>query len=251
MLVAGSATTLLLSTVGLALTGAIAAGVQPTPAPAPSQATPGRNLFATHCAQCHEASGAGRPPVFPALRGNDRLRDLDHVLRLVRRGRGAMPPSQLTPAEVAAVAAYVRGAWGNAYGAVDTARALAMIDTIDRTPAPTDVGTAWYTTEQASRGEKLYKELCGSCHGESFTPDDFSPGLTGAAFDWRWKERTVLDLFETTRTTMPPDAGGSLDPDTALDVVAFLLSANGFAAGTSPLSRDAPLERMKLARPAR
>ena len=47
---------------------------------------------------------------------------------------------------------------------------------------------------------------------------------------------------------MPPDAGGSLDPAVALDIVAFLLKANGFPAGPVPLTPDGPLDRLPLTR---
>lgn len=107
----------------------------------------------------------------------------------------------------------------------------------------------WYTKAQAGRGQDLYKKRCAACHGVTFVPDDFSPGLTGAAFDWRWRARTAYDLFEVIRTTMPPGEEGSLGPRATAEIVAYLLQANGFPSGTRELSAEREnLERMRLKR---
>lgn len=102
----------------------------------------------------------------------------------------------------------------------------------------------WYTKAQARRGQDLYKKQCAACHGVTFVPDDFSPGLTGAAFEWRWKARTAYDLFEAIRVTMPPGEAGSLGPRSTAEIVAYLLQENGFPSG----SRELPAEREELER---
>ncbi|HVL69708.1 MAG TPA: PQQ-binding-like beta-propeller repeat protein [Vicinamibacterales bacterium] len=105
----------------------------------------------------------------------------------------------------------------------------------------------WYTRAQAQRGRIAYDARCASCHGKDFSPDDYATGLAGAAFDWRWRDRTVFDLFEITRTTMPPGEVGTLTPRTTADIVAYLLQANGYPAGRVELPADpAAMGRMRL-----
>ncbi len=211
----------------------------------------GAAIYAARCSMCHGSSGKGNPPLVPSLRGDANLRDLALVVSRIHEGRGAMPPFRsLGEGEIAAVASHVRTAWDNGFGEVTAADVSALLQGGDRkagtSAAPLPIA---YTEEQATRGQALYQDYCASCHGTDYQPDDFAPGLTGAAFDWRWKDRTVFDLYETIRTTMPPDAAGSLDSRTAIDIVAALLKANAFAAGPTEL-RSVPeaLQVMRLKR---
>lgn len=259
-----------------------------TPPPSAQAGAKGATIYNTYCVGCHMPAGQGMVPAIPKLKGNDNLRDTAHVVRMIHTGRGAMPPfKHLKPEEMAAVATHVRTAFGNTYGAVTTAQvkgALAAPRPAPEKPAPTRPATAtpavpkapgkgapppmppkgpakrtaavpapspagWFTAEQAARGKPLYEQHCGKCHGTDFVPDDFATGLKGAAFDWRWKERTVYDFYETTRTTMPPGEGGTIGPRTTADIVAYILQVNGFAAGASELPADpAKLQQMPLRR---
>jgi cytochrome c peroxidase len=83
------------------------------------------------CVNCHQADGKGVPGVFPPLAGNPRVQEGDgsYVAHTIIHGRSGeisvhgkvfnavMPPvgtqQGLSDAEIAAVASYVRGAWGN------------------------------------------------------------------------------------------------------------------------------------------
>ncbi len=69
----------------------------------------GEKIFQTNCASCHGPGGEGVPPMFPALKGNDNLKDKAFVIERILKGKGAMPPfSRLSDREIAAVASYVR-----------------------------------------------------------------------------------------------------------------------------------------------
>ncbi len=106
----------------LAAGGRLSAERTPKAPAANGKAESGEALYRRLCAGCHQPDGRGRPPTFPALAGNRTLADADHVIRTILHGKPgtAMPPfgTQLNDAQVAAVASYVRTAWGNDYGPV-------------------------------------------------------------------------------------------------------------------------------------
>ena len=93
-----------------------------------------------------------------------------------------------------------------------------------------------YTAEQAKRGEKIYAENCGFCHGDDLKGSDFIPALTGADFFGSWKGKSAGDLFEKINQTMPATAPGSLTPAQSADSVAYMLSVAKYPAGTTELS---------------
>jgi mono/diheme cytochrome c family protein len=84
----------------------------------------GSSIYAKRCVTCHAANGHGGGP-FPALAGNAdvNLADPMKMLATIVHGKNVMPSwkGQLSPGEIAAVATYVRGAWGNHGGPVSEA----------------------------------------------------------------------------------------------------------------------------------
>ncbi len=97
-----------------------------------------------------------------------------------------------------------------------------------------------YSEAQARRGLQEYARSCEHCHGASLTgnPTDEVPALVADGFLFHWRGRTVQDLLARVSRAMPADAPGSLDPRAYLDLVAFLLEANGFPAGPGDLDRN-------------
>jgi mono/diheme cytochrome c family protein len=111
--------------------------VEPPPAPAaPKQAQmdAGKAIFADSCSACHQADGDGVPHMFPPLVHNANVQSQDptSVIRVILEGArtvatdarptpSSMPAFdwKLSDAEIAAVATYVRNAWGNASPPVD------------------------------------------------------------------------------------------------------------------------------------
>ena len=81
----------------------------------------GEQVYVARCAACHQVSGEGLPPMFPALKGskiaNDKAHLKDHI-HIILEGKNAMPSWKaiLTPREMAAVTTYERNAWGNTTG---------------------------------------------------------------------------------------------------------------------------------------
>jgi Cytochrome C oxidase, cbb3-type, subunit III len=92
-----------------------------------------------------------------------------------------------------------------------------------------------YTTEQAARGQDAYRGDCVLCH-EGVNQE--GPDLKGTAFVDRWRGDDLDALFKKIRTDMPGNRPGSLAESTYVDVLAFLLSANGLPAGRKELTVD-------------
>lgn len=84
----------------------------------------GQSIYSQKCSSCHRANGAGGVP-FPALAGNKDVNNPDpsKMLGIIKNGSGLMPSwkGQLSNADIAAVATYIRTAWGNKGGEVTEA----------------------------------------------------------------------------------------------------------------------------------
>jgi hypothetical protein len=106
-----------------------------------------------------------------------------------------------------------------------------------------------YTLGQAKRGA-LKSGLCTSCHGDSFE-GLLGPQLAGPEFTERWDGRTVGDLFDLIRLTMPDDAPGSLPREEYADLLAYILAVNKYPSGQTELGIDpGPLKQVRI-EPAR
>ena len=107
-----------------------------------------------------------------------------------------------------------------------------------------------YTAAQATSGEAIYKEQCAACHGDNLEGSGPMPPLAGTDFLSNWTGKTVGDLYEKTSTTMPATAPGTLTPEQAADVVAYLLSKDNYPAGSAALEgKVEPLLKIKLDEP--
>jgi len=97
-----------------------------------------------------------------------------------------------------------------------------------------------FTESQARRGQSTYSRSCEACHGADLRGDSAEeiPELASGEFSQRWEDRTLDDLFQKVRRTMPANAPGTLSETDAIDVVAYLLQANGASAGTGELTPD-------------
>ena len=93
-----------------------------------------------------------------------------------------------------------------------------------------------YTAEQAEAGRKVYLSHCASCHLPDLGGRNEAAALAGSNFIRAWSTRTTSDLLSFIRTTMPPGNRGNVGDDNYLNVVAFLLAANGATAGNQPLT---------------
>ena len=110
-------------------------------------------------------------------------------------------------------------------------------------PAMRTVWNGVYTAAQAERGAAVYTQDCANCHGGGLEGADMSPALAGAAFMASWNDLTLGDLFERIRISMPADRPGTLTRQQMADVIAHLLRANRFPAGSIELPTETPALR--------
>ena len=92
-----------------------------------------------------------------------------------------------------------------------------------------------YTDEQQKRGRAQFGEKCAACHNEDLSGGEVAPALFGGNFMADWNGLTVGDLFERIRQSMPPDNPDKLNAQQRSDVIALILSANGFPTGAKEL----------------
>jgi mono/diheme cytochrome c family protein len=105
-----------------------------------------------------------------------------------------------------------------------------------------------YSQEQAMRGQIVVETHCTECHGETLRGLE-GPELAGGLFLATWSPRTLDDLYRKV-AQMPKDAATSVTERERIDALAYLLQANGFAAGPAELTSDrASLSRIAMGSP--
>jgi cytochrome c oxidase subunit 2 len=163
----------------------------------------GLTTYTAHCAACHQPSGAGLPPAFPALKGSPMATtgSIDGHIDIVVNGKAGTAmqsyAKQLSLKEIAAVVTYERNAWGNNTGemvqASDVkafseqgsssaggevkAASSAVVDEVkakveDVQPqakaepvAPAeDLAKVYNLDELMTMGEEVYLTACAACH---------------------------------------------------------------------------------------
>src|SRR5436190_17715358 len=116
--------------------------------------------------------------------------------------------------------------------------AIAAVPSTSQAQGAKSVLDGVYVAAQAASGREMYPNACAGCHGATLG-GGAGPQLAGAQFVARWKDKTVGDLFEKIKTTMPQGQPNSLSPDATADLVSFLLNINNYAAGATRLALDA------------
>jgi len=162
----------------------------------------GQKVYGTICAACHQPTGLGQPPTYPALKGSKvATGPIENHIDTVMNGKSgtamAAFKSQLSPADIAAVITYERNAFGNNTGTMvqpASIKALKdgkpMADALATKPSgkvpAAPVGKAAPASapakavpaaapaapaspadqlkESIARGEKVYTTTCVACH---------------------------------------------------------------------------------------
>ena len=120
-----------------------------------------------------------------------------------------------------------RGLWMPALIALGGAVSFAQ-------PAPSGV----YTAAQASAGRAVYAQSCAGCHRANLAGGGDAPALGGKGFMSSFGGKSTKDLHKFIATSMPAGAAGSLSETQYANVTAYLLAANGAAAGAAPLGKN-------------
>jgi ankyrin repeat protein len=121
---------------------------------------------------------------------------------------------------------------------------------VKATPLAANTRTNWdgvYTDAQAQRGRDVYRRACAVCHLDTLAGDAVSPPLVGPAFLRRFDGQTAHEMVQAVRASMPQNAPDTLGDRGYVDLIAFLLNANGGRTGALELPLDvAELEKIVI-----
>ncbi len=118
------------------------------------------------------------------------------------------------------------------------------VTAIANAQAVTNVWDGAYTEAQAQRGEPLYQQHCGACHGSQMQGIEEAPTLKQGAFIYNWDGMGVDILFQRLRETMPLDDPRGVPRRVKADILAFIMQQNNFPAGRTEL----PYQNSRLKR---
>jgi S-disulfanyl-L-cysteine oxidoreductase SoxD len=104
-----------------------------------------------------------------------------------------------------------------------------------------------YSEAQAERGKVPFTGVCRRCHGDDLAGTRRGPALHGPSFMADWEAQDLRRLFDKIRDTMPPDNPSSFDDNEYLDVLTYVLKANGYPAGPNELT-PASMESVQITR---
>jgi cytochrome c oxidase subunit 2 len=160
--------------------------------------TLGESTYVAYCAACHQVSGLGLPPAFPALKGSSvATGEMAEHISVVYNGKAGTGMQgygkQLSLKQIAAVVTYERNAWGNNTGdsvqasdvqaavaggatgsasgtAIDSVKdaveeKVAEVAAVIEEAAPTEDLTKEYSKDELMKmGEEVYATACSACH---------------------------------------------------------------------------------------
>lgn len=95
-----------------------------------------------------------------------------------------------------------------------------------------DIGGV-FTQAQADSGRQAYLANCAACHKADLSGLGDSLPLAGRSFMAAWRDRSINELYQYIRATMPLGRAGSLSDDTYLDITSSILAVNGARPGTT------------------
>jgi alcohol dehydrogenase (cytochrome c) len=121
-----------------------------------------------------------------------------------------------------------------AFASIAFALALSFTLSAGQPSAP---DPAIFTAAQASSGQAAYAAHCASCHLADLAGQNEAPQLAGPNFRTTWGKRTASELIEYMAATMPPGRPSLADQE-YVNLAAFILRANGAAAGAQPLTAN-------------
>jgi cbb3-type cytochrome c oxidase subunit III len=188
----------------------------------------GGQIFAAKCAACHQAAGQGTAS-YPPLANNSYVAAADpsDLISTIVNGRsgplsangksynGTMPTwkGQLSNADIAAVATFVRSSWGNKASGVTEQQVAAA-----GTPVLTKAGAS------------IFSAKCAACHKANGEGSAMFPALAGNKSVTASDPAAIIATIEHGRSMMPSWRGQLSNADIAA-VVTYIRSAWGNKAG--------------------
>ncbi len=99
--------------------------------------------------------------------------------------------------------------------------------------------TGDFTKDQASAGRQVFNQYCAKCHGAQLQ-GQAGPPLAGPKFaaNLAYSKISAPQMFTFIKTQMPADKPASLTAQQYLQSLAYILSKNGYPAGSAPLSEQ-------------
>ncbi len=104
--------------------------------------------------------------------------------------------------------------------------------------APTSTLQGVFSAEQVAKGKQIYTQNCSTCHGNALRGSPGGPPVAGPHWEGLWHNVPIGGLYDFVRTQMPPGKAGTLSAGSYLNVVAYILSKNGYPTGDKDLAVD-------------
>ncbi len=100
-------------------------------------------------------------------------------------------------------------------------------------------GAGSYEKSQAMVGQQLFSDHCASCHGADLAGQS-GPALAGKDFVsyLQFTKISAPQLLAFMESQMPYQAPGSLKKSDYVDLFSYILSVNGYPAGSTALNHE-------------
>jgi len=142
------------------------------------------------------------------------------------RGWDAAPTSRVAPVTPAPVAAAASTApLVPPTASTSQCRRTATVSSTANPTAP----EALFSATRLDEGRRLYTEQqCAVCHGDNLRGSQSAPALADPGFRQAWQGRSLAELFDCLKATMPPGRGGALPDADYVRLLGVIVDANGW-----------------------
>lgn len=169
-----------------------------------------------------------------------RMKDNGRLAALTRKW--TLPDNAKEARDTHAAPRFLDGAFASAgrlRAAVVAVRGTAAAGGFIKVAAGTGGDAPAFDAAQVAHGKQLYGDACAKCHGANLEGNT-APALSGPSFaPLSHSHLTIGGIFGYMSTNMPADQPGKMKDEEYADLMAFLLSSNGYLPGKDKLTADA------------